>query len=72
MFVLWTLVVFILESENWQWFPRLHATIHHDWSRAVMYMYPERGRIAEMHHDRDTFEFSQGHVTRNQESAVPV
>ena len=55
MFVLRTLVVFILESENWQWFPRLHATIHHDWSRAVMY--PERGRIAEMHHDRDTFEF---------------
>ena len=35
-------------------------------------MYSERGRIAEMHHDRDTFEFSQGYVTRNQESAVPI
>ena len=30
------------------------------WSRAVMY------------HDRDTFDFSQGHVTKNQTMAVPV
>ena len=40
------------------------------WSRAVMY--PERGTTAQMYHDRDTFDFSQGHVTKNQESAVPV
>ena len=25
-----------------------------------------------MHHDRDTFDFSQGHVTKNQPMAVPV
>ena len=35
-------------------------------------MYPERGTIAQMYHDRDTFDFSQGHVTKNQEPAVRV
>ena len=40
------------------------------WSRAVMY--PERGTIAQMYHDRDTFDFSQGHVAKNQPMAVPV
>ena len=40
------------------------------WSRAVMY--PERGTIAQMYHDRDTFDFSQGHVTKNQPIAVPL
>ena len=30
------------------------------WSRAVMY------------DDRDTFDFSQGHFTKNQPTAVPV
>ena len=25
-----------------------------------------------MYHDRDTFDFSQGHVTKNQPMAVPV
>ena len=40
------------------------------WSRAVMY--PERGTIAQMYHERDTFDFSQGHVTKNQPMEVPV
>ena len=40
------------------------------WSRAVRY--PERGTIAQMYHDRDTFDFSQGHVTKNQPMAIPV
>ena len=35
-------------------------------------MYPEQGRIAPIYHDRDTFEFSQGHVTKNKPMAVPV
>ena len=38
-------------------------------------MYPEQGTIAQMYHDRDnrdTFDFSQGHVTKNQPMAVPV
>ena len=38
-------------------------------------MYPERGTIAEMCHDRDdrgTSDFSPGHVTKNQQMAVPV
>ena len=35
-------------------------------------MYPERGTIAQMYHDRDTFDFSQGHVTKNLPMAVPV
>ena len=34
-------------------------------------MYPERG-TAQMYHDRDKFDFSQGHVTKNQPMAVPV
>ena len=25
-----------------------------------------------MYHDRDTFDFSQGHITKNQPMAVPV
>ena len=29
-------------------------------------------RATLMHHDRDTFDFSQGHVTKNQPMAVPV
>ena len=40
------------------------------WSRAVMY--PERGTIAQMYHARDTFDFSQDYVTKNQPMAVPV
>ena len=35
-------------------------------------MYPEWGAIAEMYHDRDTFDFSQGHLSKNQPMAVPV
>ena len=40
------------------------------WSRAVRY--PERGTIAQMYHEWDTFDFSQGRVTKNQPIAVPV
>jgi len=40
------------------------------WSRAVMY--PERGTIAQIYHARDTFDFSQDYVTKNQPMAVPV
>ena len=60
-------VVFIYESENRQCFSRL---LSRHWSRAVMY--PERDTIAQMYHDRDTFDFSQGHVTKNQPMAVRV
>ena len=35
-------------------------------------MYPERGTIFQMYHDRDTFDFSQGHVTKNQAITVLV
>ena len=36
-------------------------------------MYPERGTVvAQIYHNRDTFDFSQGHVTKNQPMAVPV
>ena len=40
------------------------------WSRAVMY--PERGTVAQLPHDRDTLNFSQGHVTKSQPMPVPV
>ena len=30
------------------------------------------GSIAQMYHDRDTFDFSQGHETKNQPTAVPA
>ena len=32
---------------------------------------PERGTIAQMYLDQDTFDFSQAHVTKNQPMAVP-
>ena len=35
-------------------------------------MFPKRGTIAQMYHDPDTFDFSQGHVAKNQPMAVPV
>ena len=37
-------------------------------------MYPEWGTIffAQMYPDQDTFDFSQGHVTKYQPLAVPV
>ena len=35
-------------------------------------MYPERGTIAQMYHEQDTFDFSQGHVAKNQPIAVSV
>ena len=35
-------------------------------------MYPERDTIAQMYLDRDTFDLSQGHVTKNQPMAVHV
>ena len=38
-------------------------------------MYPERSErdtIAQMYHDRDTFDFIQGHVAKNQSMADPA
>ena len=35
-------------------------------------MYPERDTIAQLSHDRDAFDFSEGHVTKNQLMAVRV
>ena len=40
------------------------------WFRVVMY--PERGTIAQMYREQDTFDFSQGHVAKNQPIAVSV
>ena len=39
------------------------------WLRAV---YLERGTIAQMYYERDTFDFSQCHVTKDQPMEVPV
>ena len=51
-------VVFIHEKENWQSvFP---ASCH------------ASGVHCSMYHDRDTFDFSHGHVTKNQTMTVPV
>ena len=53
-------------KQNWQSvFPPSVAPLSNTlWSRAVMY--PERGTTAQMYHDRDTFDFSEGHETKNQ------
>ena len=48
-----------------------HTTFHH---ALIGYLrYPEKGTIAQMYHDRDTYDSSQGHVTKNKPiMAVPV
>ena len=46
-----------------------HATFHHALTTCCSV---SRAGFAQMYHDRDTFDFSQGHVTRNQPLAVPV
>ena len=59
--------VFILEKENWQCSPPppfCHATVHHACIPGEVHCL--------MYHDQDTFDFSQGHVTKNQTMAVPV
>ena len=68
MLVLWTPVVFIPESENRQCFSRLTSRHFPSCFDYVV----ERGTIAQIYHDRDTFHFIQGHVTKNQPMAVPV
>ena len=68
MLVLWTPVVFIPESENGQCFSRLTSRHFPPCFDYVV----ERGTIAQIYHDRDTFHFIQGHVTKNQPMAVPV
>ena len=35
-------------------------------------MYPQQDTIAKMYRDHCTFDFSQGHVTKNQSMTVPV
>ena len=49
-----------------------HARSTMLWSRVVMY--PKRGTIAQMYHDRNTVHLilCQDHVTKNQPMAVPV
>ena len=48
------------------------ATFHHALIICGL-MYTERGTIiAWMYHNWDTFDFSQGHVTKNQPMAVPI
>ena len=68
MLVLWTPVVFIPGSENWQCFSRLTSRHFPPCFDYVV----ERGTIAQIYHDRDTFHFIQGHATKNQPMAVPV
>ena len=46
-----------------------HTTFHH---ALITCSDVSREGFAQMYHDRDTFDFSQGHVTRNQPLAVPV
>ena len=36
----------------------------------LVLLYPKRGTIAQLYHDRDTFEFSKGHVTKNQSPCI--
>ena len=69
--MLWTLVEFIPESENWQCFSRL-LSCHFPPCFDLVVMYPKWVTIAQMYHDWDIFDFSQGHVTKNQPRAVPV
>ena len=47
-----------------------HATFHH--ASITCCNVSEVGYCFNMYHDRDTFDFSQGHVTENQPMAVPV
>ena len=57
-------VVFVREKENWQCFRAFcHTTFQHALITCC--------NVA-MYHDRDTFDFSQGHVANNQPTAVPV
>jgi len=63
------------EKENWQdpavFFPPFVTPLSTMlWSRAVMY--GPSGVHCLMYHDRDTFDFSQGHLTKNQPMALPV
>ena len=47
-----------------------HTTFHH--ALITCCNVYRRDTIAKMYHDRGTFDFSQGHVTKNQPMAVPV
>ena len=47
-----------------------HATFHHDLVTSCNVS--RAGYNCSLYHDRDTFDFSQGHVTKNQPMAVPV
>ena len=63
-------VVFIYEKENWQCLYRLwHATLHHALITCSNVSRAGKGNIA--YHDRDTCDFSQGYMTKNQPMAVP-
>ena len=53
--------VFILESENWQCFSRLLSRHFPTMPWSLVVIYFERGTIAPMYHDQDTFDYIQGH-----------
>ena len=66
--MLWTLIVFIPESENWQCFSRLLSRHFPPCFDLVVHNVSQVG----YNYDQDIFDFSQGHVTKNQPRAVPV
>ena len=60
-------------SRTWQCFSRLLA--RHFQNALIACCYVSRAQLVQMSRDRDnrdTFDFSQGHVTKNQPMAVPV
>ena len=63
-------VVFFHEKENLQCFSPLLSRRFPSCFGHVLY--PELGTIAQMYHNQDTFNFSQGLVTKNQPLAVRV
>ena len=58
-------------GRTWQYFSRLLSRHFLPCFDHVLQCIPS-GVHCLMYHDRDTFDFSQGHVTKNQPMAVPV
>ena len=55
----------IHKTENWQTVFLPPAT-----ALSIMLFYPKQGTSTQMCRDWDTFELSQGHITKNQPMAV--
>ena len=64
-------VVFIHEKENWQCFS-CHQSCHFSPFFDHVLLSILSGVHCLMYYDRDTFDFSQAHETKNQPMAVPV